>query len=56
MTKNKKHEAYVNKASWNFRLKRLQDYTHRKRLVEKDRKRIADDQKMRAEQRDNRRR
>ncbi len=55
MTKNKKHEACVNKANWNFRLQRLQDYTHRKQLVEEDRKRIAHDEKMRAEQRDNRR-
>ena len=56
MTKNKKHEASVNLASWNFRLKRLQDYSNRKRLEEENRKRIAHDEKMKLERRENRRR
>ena len=54
MTKNKKHEAFVNLASWNYRLKRLQDYQNRKRQIGKDRKRIAYDEKLKAEKLENR--
>jgi hypothetical protein len=56
MTKNKKHEASVNLASWNYRLKRLRDYQNRQRQIEEDRKRIAYDEKLKAEKRENRRR
>jgi hypothetical protein len=56
ITKNKKHEASVNLANWNFRLKRLQDYTRRNQLAEEDRKRIAHDEQMRVERRETRRR
>jgi hypothetical protein len=56
MTKNKKHEASINLASWNFRLERLQDYSNRKRQLEEDGRRIAHDEKMRCERRKIRRR
>jgi len=54
MSKNKKQEASVNMANWNFRLYRLLDYKRRKQLVAEDRLRIAHDEKMRAERRETR--
>jgi len=51
----KKHEASVNLASRNYKLKRLQHYQRRKRKKEDDRKRIAYDEKLKAEKRENRR-
>ena len=51
MTKNKKHEANVNKASFKFRVKRLQDYRDKQRRLQDDRKQMEYKNKMRAERR-----